>query len=57
MNRLRFMPKSWFDGQDSSLEVKDHNQNIEETGFEARMGSAAGIRAEAVRICRCRTCT
>jgi hypothetical protein len=47
LNRLRFMPKSWFDAQYTSLEIKDHNQDIEETGFEAREGRASDIRADA----------
>jgi len=49
LNRLRYMPKSWFDAQYSALEVKDHNQDIEETGFEARKGSAPDIRREALK--------
>jgi putative membrane protein len=47
LNRLKNMPKSWFDVQYSSLEVKDHNQDIEETGFEARNGEQWEIRADA----------
>jgi putative membrane protein len=47
LNRLRNMPKSWFDVQYTSLEVKDHNQDIEETGFEARMGGLSEIRDDA----------
>jgi putative membrane protein len=44
LNRLRFMPKANFNGQYVSLEVKDHNQDIEETGEEAREGQAVDIR-------------
>jgi putative membrane protein len=47
LNRLKNMPKSWFDVQYSSIEVKDHNQDIEETGFEAREGQNWEIRADA----------
>jgi putative membrane protein len=47
LNRLKNMPKSWFDVQYTSLEVKDHNQDIEETGFEAREGENWEIRADA----------
>jgi putative membrane protein len=47
LNRLKNMPKSWFDVQYASLEVKDHNQDIEETGFEAREGEQWEIRADA----------
>jgi putative membrane protein len=47
LNRLKNMPKSWFDVQYTSLEVKDHNQDLEETGFEARMGEQWDIRADA----------
>jgi putative membrane protein len=49
LNRLRYTPNSRFDGQYTALEVKDHNQDIEETGFEARKGSAADIRREALK--------
>ena len=49
LNRLRFLPRSHFDGQYTALEIKDHNQDIEETGLEAREGSAADIRAEALK--------
>ena len=44
LNRLRNMPKANFNGQYVSLEVKDHNQDIEETGEEAREGQAEDIR-------------
>jgi putative membrane protein len=47
LNRLRYMPRSKFDIQYASLEVKDHNQDIEETGFEAREGQAYSVRQEA----------
>jgi putative membrane protein len=49
LNRLKNMPKGWFDGEYTALEVKDHNQDIEETGFEARRGSAYDIRQEALK--------
>jgi putative membrane protein len=47
LNRLKNMPKSWFDAQYASLEVKDHNQDIEETGLEAREGQVFEIRQAA----------
>jgi putative membrane protein len=47
LNRLKNMSKSQFDVQYASLEVKDHNQDIEETGFEAREGQAWEIRMDA----------
>jgi putative membrane protein len=47
LHRLRYMPKSAFNIEYASLEVHDHNQDIEETGFEAREGQAASVRAEA----------
>ena len=49
LNRLRWMPRSWFDGQYTALEVKDHNQDIEETGFEARRGMVWSVRQEALK--------
>jgi putative membrane protein len=45
LNRLKNMPRGWFDVQYAALEIKDHNQDIEETGFEAREGEAADLRA------------
>jgi len=47
LNRIKNMPRSWFDGQYTALEIKDHNQDIEETGFEARKGEQWEIREEA----------
>jgi putative membrane protein len=47
LHRLRYMPKNVFDIEYASLEVKDHNQDIEETGFEARDGQASSVRQEA----------
>jgi putative membrane protein len=47
INRLKNMPKGWFDVQYASLEVKDHQQDIEETGFEARKGELWQVRQEA----------
>jgi predicted outer membrane protein len=47
LNRLKNMPRSWFDVQYAAIEVKDHNQDIEETGFEARKGELWQVRAEA----------
>jgi putative membrane protein len=47
LNRLRYMPASSFNAQYAALEVKDHDQDIEETGFEARQGQASSVRAEA----------
>jgi putative membrane protein len=47
LHQLRYMSKSKFDVEYASLEVKDHNQDIEETGFEAREGRASDIRADA----------
>jgi putative membrane protein len=47
LNRLKNMPKGWFDAQYASLEVKDHNQDIEETGLEAREGQVYEIRQDA----------
>jgi putative membrane protein len=49
LNRLRYMPKSSFNAQYTALEVKDHNQDIEETGFEARKGQAWPIRQDATK--------
>jgi putative membrane protein len=47
LNRLKNMPRAWFDVQYAALEIKDHNQDIEETGFEAREGELWQVRAEA----------
>jgi predicted outer membrane protein len=47
LNRLKSMPRSWFDAQYASLELKDHNQDVEETGFEVREGYSSEVRAEA----------
>jgi predicted outer membrane protein len=47
INRLKNMPRGWFDAQYASLEVKDHNQDIEETGFEVREGALWEVRMEA----------
>jgi hypothetical protein len=47
LNRLNNMPKSWFDAQYAALELKDHNQDIEETGLEAREGQVYTVRQEA----------
>jgi putative membrane protein len=47
LNRLKNMPRSWFDVQYAALEIKDHNQDIEETGLEAREGELWQVRAEA----------
>jgi predicted outer membrane protein len=47
LNRLRNMPRAWFDVQYASLEVRDHEQDIEETGFEAREGGLWQVRAAA----------
>jgi putative membrane protein len=47
LNRLKNMPKRWFDQQYSSLEIKDHNQDIEETGLEAREGQLYEVRMAA----------
>jgi putative membrane protein len=47
LNRLKNMPKGWFDVQYTSLEVKDHQQDIQETGFEAREGQQWEFRQEA----------
>jgi putative membrane protein len=49
LNRMKNIPRGWFDVQYSSLEVKDHEQDIEETGFEARKGQAWEIRQEALK--------
>jgi putative membrane protein len=45
LNRVRNAPRSAFDVQYTVLEVKDHEQDIEETGFEARKGEQWQIRA------------
>jgi putative membrane protein len=47
LNRLRYMPRSWFDAQYTALEIKDHNQDLEETGFEARRGQVFDVRHDA----------
>ena len=47
LNRLKFLPPRAFDMQSISLEIKDHNQDVEETGLEARRGEAARVRDEA----------
>jgi predicted outer membrane protein len=47
LNRLKNMPRSWFDVQYAAIETKDHEQDIEETGFEAREGQLWQVRAEA----------
>jgi putative membrane protein len=47
LHRLRYMPASEFDIEYASLEVKDHNQDIEETGLEAREGQVFEIRQAA----------
>jgi putative membrane protein len=44
LNRLKNMPRAWFDVQYDTLEVKDHNQDIEETGLEAREGQVWQVR-------------
>jgi putative membrane protein len=49
LNRLQNMPRGWFDVQYASLEVKDHQQDIEETGFEARKGQQWEFRQEALK--------
>lgn len=49
LNRLKHMARSRFDGQYTALEIKDHNQDIDETSFEARRGSAWDIRQEALK--------
>jgi predicted outer membrane protein len=48
LNRLKNIPRSSFDVQYAVLEVKDHNQDIEETGFEAREGEEYVVRHEAL---------
>ena len=47
LNRIHNMPRAWFDGQYTALEVRDHNQDLEETGFEAREGELWEIREDA----------
>jgi putative membrane protein len=47
LNRLKNMPRGWFDVQYASLEIKDHNQDIEETGLEAREGAIWELRQDA----------
>jgi predicted outer membrane protein len=47
LNRLKNMPRSSFDVQYAAIEMKDHEQDIEETGFEAREGQLWEVRAEA----------
>jgi putative membrane protein len=47
LNRMKNIPRSSFDVQYAALEVKDHDQDIEETGFEARDGELFQVRAEA----------
>jgi putative membrane protein len=49
LNRLKFVPRRAFDNQYISLEIKDHNQDIEETGLEARRGQAESVREEALK--------
>jgi putative membrane protein len=49
LNRLKNMPRATFDVQYAVLETKDHEQDIEETGFEARDGQAWEIRQEALK--------
>jgi predicted outer membrane protein len=49
LNRLKNMPRAQFDVQYAALEVKDHQQDIEETGFEARDGQAWEVRQEALK--------
>src|SRR4051812_9138581 len=41
---LRTLTDQQFDSEYASLEVKDHNQDIEETGMEARKGQTAQIK-------------
>jgi putative membrane protein len=45
--RMKNIPRANFDANYAALEIKDHNQDIEETGFEARKGLAWDIRQEA----------
>src|SRR4051794_37384607 len=47
LNRLKNMPRRNFDASYAALEIKDHNQDIEETGFEARRGQVWAFREEA----------
>jgi putative membrane protein len=49
LNRLRYTPRSQFDAQYTALEVKDHEQDISETGFEVRRGQAFDIRQDALK--------
>lgn len=49
LNRLKNMRRPQFDVQYAVLEVKDHHQDIEETGFEAREGQAWDVRQEALK--------
>jgi putative membrane protein len=47
LNRLKNIPRHNFDANYAALEIKDHNQDIEETGFEARKGEVWEFRQEA----------
>jgi hypothetical protein len=46
---MKNVPRGWFDVQYAVLEVKDHEQDIEETGFEAREGEEYVVRHEALK--------
>jgi putative membrane protein len=41
---LRALPRAQFDAEYALLEVKDHNQDIEESGMEARKGETLHIK-------------
>lgn len=49
LNRMKNVPRGWFDVQYAVLEVKDHEQDIEETGFEAREGEEYVVHHEALK--------
>jgi Domain of unknown function (DUF4142) len=41
---LRTLPATQFNAEYAGLEVKDHRQDIEETGMEARKGETVQIK-------------
>jgi putative membrane protein len=47
VNTVRSMSSSTFDRMYSSLEVKDHQQDIEETTFEVQPGADPSIKQDA----------
>jgi putative membrane protein len=49
LNRVKNIRRGSFDVQYAVLEVKDHDQDIEETGFEAREGEEYVVREEALK--------